>query len=135
MSKSSPSLSILPPEAASALVQLGEHLALARVRRKESQRVWAQRMGISVPTLVRMERGDASVSMGVYATALWMMGQSAALSDLAAPEQDRGALESDVRAAKRTRAVRSQASLAARLAQGSVAKQGNTPKSPKQVKP
>ena len=131
MPKSSPSLSILPPEAASALAQLGEHLALARVRRKESQRVWAQRMGISVPTLVRMERGDASVSMGVYATALWMMGQSGALSNLAAPEQDRGALESDVRAAKRTRAVRSQASLAARLAQTNAPK---SPKLPKQAK-
>ena len=63
MSKSSPSLADLPPQAGSALARLGEHLALARVRRSESQRQWAARMGISVPTLIRMERGDASVGM------------------------------------------------------------------------
>lgn len=118
MSKASISLSTLPPEASAALARLGESLAIARVRRKEAQRQWAQRLGISVPTLIRMERGDPSVSMGIYATALWMLGRSTALGDLAAPEMDTGALEADVRAAKNTRAVRSQASIEARLAKG-----------------
>ena len=116
MSKNSPSLAGLPPEAAAALARLGDHLALARVRRKESQRQWAERIGISAPTLIRMERGDPAVSMGVYATALWMVGRSNALGGLAEPAQDLGALESDVRAAQRSRAVRSQASITARLA-------------------
>ncbi len=116
MSKASPSLSALPPEAASALARLGENLALARVRRKESQRQWAQRIGISVPTLIRLERGDPSVSVGIYATALWMMGRANALGELADPEKDLGALEADVRAARHTRAVRSQASIEARFA-------------------
>ena len=116
MSKSSPSLSALPPEAASSLARLGENLALARVRRKESQRQWAARIGISVPTLVRMERGDPGVSVGIYATALWMMGRANALGDLADPATDLGALESDVRAAARRRAVRTQASIEGRLA-------------------
>ncbi|CAM3798305.1 XRE family transcriptional regulator [Polynucleobacter brandtiae] len=116
MSKSSSALETLPQEAISALAQLGENLALARVRRRESQRLWAQRMGISVPTLARMERGDANVSMGIYATALWMMGRVDALSDIAAPEYDRSALESDVRAAKNMKAVRTQSSIAGRLA-------------------
>ena len=100
---------MLPAEAASALARLGENLALARLRRKESQRQWAQRIGISAPTLVRMERGDPSVSGGIYATALWMMGRVQALGALASPDQDTGALEADVRAARRTRAVRSRA--------------------------
>src|SRR4029077_21271817 len=39
----------LPPVAASALRQLGENLAIARARRRESQRAWAQRIGVSVP--------------------------------------------------------------------------------------
>lgn len=116
MSKTSASLATLPPEAAAALARLGESLAIARVRRKESQRQWALRLGVSVPTLIRMERGDPSVSMGIYATALWMLGRSADLGDLAAPEKDIGALEADVRAARRTRAVRAQASIEARLA-------------------
>lgn len=116
MPKSSPSLAGLPPEASGALVRLGENLALARVRRKESQRQWAQRIGISVPTLIRMERGDPAVSLGIYATALWMMGRVGALAELADPQHDLGALEHDVQAARRTRAVRAQASIEARLA-------------------
>ena len=115
MSKNSPSLSALPPEALGALTLLGEHLALARVRRRESQRQWAVRMGISTPTLIRLERGDPGVSMGIYATALWMIGRAPALGSIASPEHDHGALEADVRAARRIRAVRSQTSIEARL--------------------
>lgn len=107
----------LPPVAASALRQLGEHLAIARKRRKESQRAWAQRIGVSVPTLIRMEQGDASVGMGVYASALWLMGRVQALPDLAAPASDLGALEQDVRAAQ-ARAVRSPASITRKLRAG-----------------
>lgn len=94
---------------------LGENLALARIRRRESQRAWSKRLGISVPTLIRLERGDPSVSAGVYATALWLMGRASALPELAAPAHDRGALEADVRAAMKRRAVRSAASAEARL--------------------
>ena len=115
MSKNSPSLSALPPEALGALALLGEHLALARVRRRESQRQWAVRMGISTPTLIRLERGDPGVSMGIYATALWMIGRAPALGSIARPEHDHGALEAVVRAARRIRAVRSQTSIEARL--------------------
>lgn len=115
MPKSSPSLDTLPPAAADSLRRLGENLAIARVRRKESQRSWAQRLGVSVPTLIRLERGDAAVSAGIYATALWLIGRAAGLAELAAPAEDRGALEGEVRAAVQRRAVRSQASVKARL--------------------
>jgi len=109
----------LPVEAASALGRLGEHLALARLRRMESQRQWAKRIGVSVPTLIRMERGDSGVGIGIYATALWMIGRVAALAEIAEPSKDLAALESDLRAVVRRRAVRSQASIAARLARKS----------------
>jgi transcriptional regulator with XRE-family HTH domain len=105
----------MPPAATQALRSLGENLAIARVRRRESQRVWAKRLGISVPTLIRMERGDPGVGIGIYATALWLMGRVNALPELAAPVNDRGALESDVRTAMKRRAVRSAASAEARL--------------------
>ncbi len=95
--------------------QLGEHLALARVRRRESQRAWAQRLGVSVPTLQRLERGDPGVGLGIVATALWLMGRIEALAVLAEPGTDRGALERDVREATRRRAVRSGASIEAKL--------------------
>lgn len=106
---------MLPPAAASALARLGADLAIARVRRRESQRVWAKRLGVSVPTLIRVERGDPGVSIGVIASALWMLGRAQALAELADPASDRGALEMDVREAGRRRAVRSAASIEARL--------------------
>ena len=115
MPKNSASLDTLPAEAVASLATLGENLALARVRRRESQREWARRMGISPPTLIRMERGDPTVSMGIYATALWMMGRANALAELAEPVKDLGALEADVGAAALTRAVRSQSSIEGRL--------------------
>ena len=111
-------LQALPPAAAQALRSLGENLAIARVRRRESQRAWAKRLGISVPTLIRMEHGDPGVSAGIYATALWLMGRVSALPAIAAPAEDKGALESDVRSALKRRAVRSAASVEARLARG-----------------
>jgi len=105
MSKASPSLTSLPQEAGSALQSLGADLALARLRRRESLRTWAARLGVSVPTLMKLERGDPGVSAGIYATALWMMGRSAALSTLAAPQTDLGALEADIRAARARKAA------------------------------
>jgi transcriptional regulator with XRE-family HTH domain len=116
MSRSSPSLQSLPAAALSALTALGENLAIARVRRKESQRAWASRLGVSVPTLIRLEKGDPAVSAGIYATALWLIGRAKALPELADPKADHGALEMDVRAAVKRRAVRSAASVEARLA-------------------
>jgi transcriptional regulator with XRE-family HTH domain len=110
----------MPPAAAAALRTLGENLAIARVRRHESQRAWAKRLGVSVPTLVRMERGDPGVGAGIYATALWLINRVNALPDLAAPGEDRGAIERDVRNAMKRRAVRTAASAEARLARKTI---------------
>ena len=118
MAKSSDALATLPPVAAEALRKLGENLAIARNRRKESQRTWAKRLGVSIPTLIRMEQGEPSVSVGIYATALWLLGRIQALPELAAPEHDHGALELDVRRARARRAVRSGASIEERLRKG-----------------
>jgi hypothetical protein len=97
------------------LKSLGENLAIARVRRREPQKAWAKRIGISTPTLIRMERGDPGVGIGIYASALWLMGRVQSLADLAAPAEDRGALESDVNAALKRRKVRSAVSIEANL--------------------
>jgi transcriptional regulator with XRE-family HTH domain len=115
MPKQPAALLAMPPAVVAALRAFGENLAVARVRRRESQRAWAKRLGVSVPTLIRMERGDAGVSAGIYATALWLMGRVGELPELAAPANDRGALEREVRTATKRRAVRSAASAEARL--------------------
>jgi transcriptional regulator with XRE-family HTH domain len=111
MPKNPQALLSMPPAAAQSLRALGEDLAIARGRRRESQRTWAKRLGVSIPTLIRMERGDPGVGAGIYATALWLIGRSAALAALAAPASDRGALESDVREVARS-AASAQAQLA-----------------------
>lgn len=100
MSKPAAAAEFLPAAVDRALKELGANLALARQRRKESQRSWATRLSVSVPTLIRMERGDPSVGMGVYATALWLMGRHTALPEVADPAQDLNALEQDIEAVR-----------------------------------
>ena len=89
----------MPPAAAAALRKVGADLAIARKRRKQPLREWAARLDVSVPTLMRMEKGDPAVSAGVYATALWIMNRHAALAAAADPEEDVAALENEISAA------------------------------------
>ena len=58
-------------------------------------------MDVSVPTLMRMEKGDPAVSIGIYATALWIVGRHDALAVVAEPKEDAAALENDVSVAAR----------------------------------
>jgi transcriptional regulator with XRE-family HTH domain len=115
MSKTKVLADALPPIAVKALRELGENIAIARLRRREPQRAWAERIGVSVPTYVRLEKGDPSVSIAAYAAALWLMGRVQALPEVAAPHNDLTALEQDVRAARKRERVRTPASVAARL--------------------
>ncbi len=119
MPKASPALTQLPPSTSAALQQLGADLAVARLRRKESLKTWAKRMGVSVPTLLRLEAGEPSVSLGVLATALWLIGRDAALGAVATPKEDRGALELDVRQAETLGRERVHATAQAKLKRAS----------------
>jgi hypothetical protein len=101
MSKTSNAIDTLPPAALKSLRELGADLALGRLRRKESLKNWAARMNVSIPTLMRMEKGEPSVAIGVYATCLWMLGRSRSLAELAHPKDDLGALEQDILQAKK----------------------------------
>lgn len=115
MPKTARALLQLPPATTAALEKLGADLAVARLRRKESLKTWAKRMGVSVPTLQRLEAGDASVGIGIVATALWLIQRDGELRNLAAPEHDQGALEMDIRAALELGRARAQASAEARM--------------------
>jgi transcriptional regulator with XRE-family HTH domain len=107
MSKVAAAVESLPIASASALRQLGADLATARKRRGQSLKDWATRVNVSIPTLMKMERGDPTVSMGVYATALWLIQRHSALADLAAPKEDLAALEAEIRLAEQRHKPRS----------------------------
>ena len=115
MSKNTRSLQQLPPATLGALEKLGSDLAVARLRRKESLRSWAKRLGVTVSTLQRLEAGDPAVSVGIVASALWLIQRDGELRNLAAPENDQGALELSVREATELGRARAQASAEARL--------------------
>ena len=123
MPKTARALLQLPPATVGAIEKLGADLAVARLRRKESLRSWAQRLGISVPTLQRLESGDPAVGIGIVATALWLIQRDGELRNLAAPEHDQGAIELDVRKAVELGRARAQASAEARTSRAAGASQ------------
>ncbi len=67
------------------LQQLGGRLRTERLARNESQTRFAARVGVSVPTLRRMEQGDASAQIGHWLIALSLLGRIAETESLLAP--------------------------------------------------
>ena len=78
----------LPIPVTRALRKLGHDIKDARRRRRIPMAIAAQRASISKPTLIRVERGDPSVSIGSYATVLFVMGMADRLADLIDPKND-----------------------------------------------
>ena len=57
---------VLFPKTAAMLKQLGENMRLARLRRNVTARLTAERAGISIATLTKIEQGNLAVAMGSY---------------------------------------------------------------------
>ena len=83
--------------------KLAQNIAIARKRRGESQAQWAKRLGISQPTMARIERGDPSVAMASYVMCMWLINPKGDLAELIAPQNDHTALEREVAKAKAQR--------------------------------
>lgn len=75
--------SILPIPVRRALRQLGQDIRDARLRRRIPTVVMAERASISRTTLNKIEKGDAGVSLGHYATVLFVLGMVERLGELA----------------------------------------------------
>ena len=71
-----------------ALAKLGADLRDARRRRRLTMALLADRAFTSRATLQRIEAGDPSVSMGIYAAVLQALGLIDGLSQLADPAVD-----------------------------------------------
>lgn len=64
----------LLPRTSRILETVGEQIKLARLRRKFSSEIVAERAGISRPTLFAIEKGQPTVSIGHYINVLKVMG-------------------------------------------------------------
>lgn len=76
----------LPLPVRRMLRKLGSDIRDARLRRRIRASTMAERALISRTTLHKIEQGDAGVSMGMYATVLFVLGMHDGISELA----DRG---------------------------------------------
>ncbi len=84
MTRTSPQLL---PRLVRLLESTGRNLKLARLRRKFSAEVVAERAGISLKTLYRVERGEPAVALGIYARVLQVLRLEQDLSRLAADDE------------------------------------------------
>jgi transcriptional regulator with XRE-family HTH domain len=66
---------------------LGERLRLARMRRRMSLSELADRVGVARGTLTRLEQGDLSVSLGLLARVLAILGLDEDLDQLARDDE------------------------------------------------
>jgi transcriptional regulator with XRE-family HTH domain len=73
----------LPIPIKRVLGKLGKDIKNARLRRRISTQMMADRAFISRTTLNKVEKGDASVAMGIYATVLFILGLTERLNNLA----------------------------------------------------
>ena len=65
---------IIMPGTIRQMEQVGEQIKLARLRRKYSVKLIAERAGISRATLWKVEKGDPGVAIGIYAKVLAAIG-------------------------------------------------------------
>lgn len=70
------------------LVELGDNLKTARLKRRISVKDFADRVGVSARTIVRLEKGDDGVSMGTLAMACLVLGEIHRISSLLDPASD-----------------------------------------------
>jgi transcriptional regulator with XRE-family HTH domain len=86
--KNSRALPALPAALVRALRKLGQDISAARRRRRLTMAMVAERAMISRTTLARVEQGAAGVSMGIYATVLFVLGVGERIGQLADPRSD-----------------------------------------------
>jgi len=78
----------LPIPVRRALRKLGRDMRDARRRRRIPLAIVADRASISRTTLIKVEKGDSGVAMGIYATVLFVLGLAERIADLADAKSD-----------------------------------------------
>jgi DNA-binding XRE family transcriptional regulator len=86
--KATKNKSVLPLRLRQAIAKLGADIAVARRKRSLTIGMMAERIGVHKNTYLKVEKGDPTVSFGIYAMALFVLGLSDALTALADPGRD-----------------------------------------------
>jgi DNA-binding XRE family transcriptional regulator len=86
--KATKNKSMLPLRLRRAIAKLGADVAVARRKRSLTVGMMAERIGVHKNTYLKVEKGDPTVSFGIYAMSLFVLGLSDALTSLADPGQD-----------------------------------------------
>ncbi|MAY84530.1 MAG: transcriptional regulator [Flavobacteriales bacterium] len=98
---------VLLPRARKILLEVGENIRLARLRRKLSSEQIAERANIGRTTLYKIEKGDPGVSIGSYLQVLMVLSLGEDFLNLAKDDElgrkiQDAELEVKERAPKRT---------------------------------
>ena len=96
------------PKTAAILEQMGEQIKLARLRRRLSAELVAERAGISRATLWNVEKGSPSVAIGIYAAVLHALGNMDSDFLLVAKDDELGRTLQDLELPVRRRAPKKQ---------------------------
>jgi transcriptional regulator with XRE-family HTH domain len=84
---------VAPMAVRRTLSKLGSDIRDARRRRRIPVKILAARVHVSRSTLRRMENGDPGVTVGTYATALFVLGLLDRLRDVADTSHDTTGLD------------------------------------------
>ncbi len=96
------------PKTTEILEQMGEQIKLARLRRRLSAELVAERAGISRATLWNVEKGSPSVAIGIYAAVLHALGNMDSDFLLVAKDDELGRTLQDLELPVRRRAPKKQ---------------------------
>ncbi len=103
---------VLPAHIKRSLTKFGTDIAVARRKRKLTVAMMAERIGVSMNTYMRVEKGNPTVSLGVYAMTLFALGLGNAFGDLVDPKRDdQGLLLDEQRLPRRVRVKKEPTSL------------------------
>lgn len=78
----------IPAAARDTLRGLGQGIRTARLRRRWSQALLAEKAGIAGMTLRSLEQGKPGVGLGTYVTVLWALGLDELMDPLTDPLAD-----------------------------------------------
>ena len=78
----------VPAASVAHLERIGGRIRIARKRRGLSAQALAEKVGVFRKTIEALEAGKPGVSIGVFVTALWVLGLDAGLTSLADPDTD-----------------------------------------------